>query len=191
MYVLWVKMFYIIEDYDLILQLFSNNKFTLCERSKDMLTPYEVCAGRRNCKSLERLIDLIDGEDNEHIFNNNSAEKDRIFYNNEILKSALILALQNNKAFYPSHIKLLELLLKQIKIKFTVDLSKSFLTAASGSILSEISNCISNSMKQNECDDIKGAQTIQKYVRGWLRRSKYNGIKNAAQKLKDSRLSLN
>ncbi len=62
-------------------------------------------------------------------------------------------------------------------------------SVASGTIINAINgnlnNLNTNFQFSNGHDE--NAKYIQKYVRGWLRRSHYNGIKNAKEKLQSSK----
>ena len=104
----------------------------------------------------------------------------------ETLRNALNLAIENGKLIENKDIKVLELLLKQIKFEYTVDSSILIITLASGSILNDLNN-LNYESKDNKKDKVQQqgyAQLIQKYVRGLINRSKYTGLKNAANKLK-------
>ena len=68
------------------------NKISLCEFSKDNLSAYEICAGKRKLESLKKLIELYDSRDNDEMF---EWEKEKIFHNFDVLKSALNIALDN------------------------------------------------------------------------------------------------
>jgi len=144
-------------DYSNLLDLFSKHKIKLCELSSDKLTPYEIAAGKWNFNTLTKLIELIDDRDNQeiliyskcnkddvemkHMLNlnlENSLEKEKIFYNLDILRSAFNLALDfadknkitinnsntNNKFCLNGELNVIELLLKQIRIQLTVNSSK-------------------------------------------------------------------
>jgi hypothetical protein len=88
--------------------------------SKDNLTSYEICAGKWNITGLKRLVELVDKKDHDEIdtpvlFHNKN------FYNIDILKNALNLALNSTNEI--RDIKVLDILLDQIRIQHTVDTS--------------------------------------------------------------------
>jgi hypothetical protein len=99
-------------DYSNILQLLYDNNFNLFCTTKDNLTTYEICAGKWNANSLNKLIEISDKTHNE----------DMIF-NIEILKSALNIALGNGKNIEKKDVNILDVLLKQIRIQYTTDSS--------------------------------------------------------------------
>lgn len=156
------------------LQLLNRLRINLEYKSKDDLSCYEICAGRRNLESLTQLIEIADTGEMEN-------ENEEKFLNDvDILKSALNISLERNK-IDQYDIKILDLLLKQIKIKYTVD-------ATSGKIFNNIRNKEDETeRKEKDEDDIinsvgirNNIKTIQRSVRGYLKRRKYRSMKKAA-----------
>lgn len=162
------------------------------EKSKDELTTYEICAGQWAYNSLKKLINLIDNKDHEEIFSISILDHNGIFYNIDILKSALNIALETGKYLENKDIKVLDILLKQIRIQFTVDSSIFYnINLVSGSIINAINDNMSSLEMQSFSNGIdSNAKCIQRYIRGWLRRSEYIDIKKAAQTLQKSILKL-
>ena len=156
-------------NYSNSLQLLNRLKINLEYKSKDDLSCYEICAGRRNLESLTQLIEIADTGEMEN-------ENEEKFLNDvDILKSALNISLERNK-IDQYDIKILDLLLKQIKIKYTVD-------ATSGKIFNNLRNKENEKeTKEKDEDDIinNNIKTIQRSVRGYLKRRKYRRMKKAA-----------
>ena len=156
-------------NYSNSLQLLNRLKINLEYKSKDDLSCYEICAGRRNLESLTQLIEIADAGEMEN-------ENEEKFLNDvDILKSALNISLERNK-IDQYDIKILDLLLKQIKIKYTVD-------ATSGKIFNNLRNKENEKeTKEKDEDDIinNNIKTIQRSVRGYLKRRKYRRMKKAA-----------
>ena len=156
-------------NYSNSLQLLNRLKINLEYKSKDDLSCYEICAGRRNLESLTQLIEIADTGEMEN-------ENEEKFHNDvDILKSALNISLERNK-IDQYDIKILDLLLKQIKIKYTVD-------ATSGKIFNNLRNKENEKeTKEKDEDDIinNNIKTIQRSVRGYLKRRKYRRMKKAA-----------
>lgn len=156
-------------NYSNSLQLLNRLKVNLEYKSKDDLSCYEICAGRRNLESLTQLIEIADTGEMEN-------ENEEKFLNDvDILKSALNISLERNK-IDQYDIKILDLLLKQIKIKYTVD-------ATSGKIFNNLRNKENEKeTKEKDEDDIinNNIKTIQRSVRGYLKRRKYRRMKKAA-----------
>jgi hypothetical protein len=104
--------------------LFAKFHLKLFEPGKDGLTPYEICAGMWHYESLLKLIELIDLHDNEEMNSHmDQADCGRIIYDIDTLRSALNIALDRGKSINNKNVDMLELLLKQIRIQFTVDSS--------------------------------------------------------------------
>ena len=140
--------------------LFLLNTFgiSLETKSKDELCAYEICAGKRNFEALSKIIEIIDNED------------DKFLFDIDILKSALSISLEK-QIFDLNDIKVLDLLIKQIKIKYTVEMT-------SGKIFDDINN-------EEEEYEIKkkSVSAIQRTVRRWLKKNQYKRIKKAANTL--------
>jgi hypothetical protein len=100
------------------LQLLAENKLLLCKKSRDDLNAYEIAAGKWNYHSLKVIINSVENED---YLNSDSSSN---LHNMDILKSALNIALDRGKLLINKNSELLDLLLKQIKIQYTVDSSK-------------------------------------------------------------------
>ena len=118
---------------------------------------------------MTQLIEIADTGEMEN-------ENEEKFLNDvDILKSALNISLERNK-IDQYDIKILDLLLKQIKIKYTVD-------ATSGKIFNNLRNKENEKeTKEKDEDDIinNNIKTIQRSVRGYLKRRKYRRMKKAA-----------
>lgn len=166
-------------NYCQTLQLLNKLKINLEYKSKDDLSCYEICAGRRNLESLTTLIDITDSIENEN--------EEKFLYNVDILKSALNISLEG-KNIDRNDLNVLDLLIKQIKIKYTVD-------ATSGKIINDMTNKVNSDISIDEnqeksFDSSKvyinnNIQKLQGSVRGWLRRNKYKSLKKAANRLID------
>ncbi len=89
----------------------------MCKKSRDDLNAYEISAGKWNYQSLKIIINSVENED---YFSSDSSSN---LHNIETLKSALNIALDRGKFLTNKNSELLDLLLKQIKIQFTVDSS--------------------------------------------------------------------
>jgi hypothetical protein len=78
-------------------------------------------------ESLQKLIELIDIHDNEEMNCEGVDQGDpgRVIYNIDTLRSALDIALDRGKTMSNKNVDMLELLLKQIRIQFTVDSSNN------------------------------------------------------------------
>lgn len=107
------------------LKLLNYYKISLETKSTDNLTAYEICAGKRNLACLEILINIIDNYDNNEE-NECFDMKEKCLYDVDVLQSALNLSLEK-KHIDLCDIKVLDLLIKQIKINYTVDSSKIYL----------------------------------------------------------------
>jgi hypothetical protein len=124
-YISSLSMVFLIIDYFKVLELLHMQRISLCEISKDILTPYEICAGKWHLESLKTLIELTDTRDSDEM-DIPMVDHNRSFYNMDILKNALNLALDSkfSKLNEMKDVKVLDLLLEQIRIQFTVDSSK-------------------------------------------------------------------
>ena len=154
-------------NYVKILELLNSYKINIDIKSKDNLTIYEISAGKRNLECLTKIIEFIDNEKEEKLFDD--------FY---ILKSALNIALENKNINYQD-IQILDILIKQIKIKYTVQ-------STTGQIMKD---CKINDGHLNDKNET--IKIIQRSVKRWLRRNKYKRMKKAAnnliKKLRDSK----
>ena len=65
--------------------LLNSNNLNFTEKSKDNLTVYEICAGKRNLDSLLTIIEIMETKDNE---------KEKNWYDIDVYKSALFLFLE-------------------------------------------------------------------------------------------------
>ena len=156
-------------NYENTLNLLNNCKIDVNNKSKDNLTPYEICAGKRNLNCLIRLIDIIDDLDEK--------EDKKNLYDFDVLKSALNISL-DKKTMDLNDIQILDTLIKQIKIKYTVD-------SASGTIINSLQKKEYEEEDDNEIYQRKkeNIRFLQRFVRNWLRRNKYKSLKKAADKL--------
>ena len=98
-------------NYESSLTLLNSYKFDVNNKSKDNLTAYEICAGKRNLNCLIKLIDIIDDLDEK---------EEKNLYDFDVLKSALNISL-DKRTIDLNDIQILDTLIKQIKIKYTVD----------------------------------------------------------------------
>ena len=156
-------------NYENTLNLLNNCKIDVNNKSKDNLTAYEICAGKRNLNCLIKLIDIIDDLDEK--------EDKKNLYDFDVLKSALNISL-NKKTMDLNDIQILDTLIKQIKIKYTVD-------SASGTIINSLQK---KEYEEEDDNDIyqrkkENIRFLQRFVRNWLRRNKYKSLKKAADKL--------
>ena len=159
--------------------LLNNNKLDFTERSKDNLTVYEICAGKRNLDSLLTIIEIMENKDNE---------KEKNWYDLNVYKSALFLFLEKQESDYDD-VQILNSLLKQIKIKYIIDSTSEKLIDNVN-----ISNT-SNNINKGEEMFIDGytkrnIRKIQKAVKSWLKRNKYKSLHKTAntliEKMKES-----
>lgn len=163
-------------NYSNTLQLLNHYKLNIETKTKDDLSCYEICAGKRNLESLTTLIDIADSIKNDT--NNNEIEPKGKFLNDvEILKSALNILLSRKKGDI-NDIKVLDLLINQIKIKYTIDMT-------SMTILNDFqsSNGDCNQLDIDEEEMMyktDNVMKIQRSVRGWLRRNKYKNLTKEA-----------
>ena len=151
--------------------LLNNNKLNFTEKSKDNLTVYEICAGKRNLDSLLTIIDIMENKDNE---------KEKNWYDLDVYKSALFLFLEKQKSDYDD-VQILNALLKQIKIKYIVD-------SASEKIIDNVN--INSTNKIDKPDELfmdsytnRKIRKIQKAVKTWLKRNKYKSLHKSANTL--------
>ena len=156
--------------------MLNHYKLNIETKTKDDLSCYEICAGKRNLESLTTLIDIADSIKNDT--NNNEIEPKGKFLNDvEILKSALNILLSRKKGDI-NDIKVLDLLINQIKIKYTIDMT-------SMTILNDFqsSNGDCNQLDIDEEEMMyktDNVMKIQRSVRGWLRRNKYKNLTKEA-----------
>ena len=156
-------------NYESSLTLLNSYKFDVNNKSKDNLTAYEICAGKRNLNCLIKLIDIIDDLDEK---------EEKNLYDFDVLKSALNISL-DKRTIDLNDIQILDTLIKQIKIKYTVD-------STSGKIINSLQKKEydleedNDSIYQRKKENIR---FLQRFVRNWLRRNKYKSLKKAADKL--------
>ena len=150
--------------------LLNENKLNFTEKSKDNLTVYEICAGKRNLDSLLTIIEIMEKKD---------SEKERNWYDLDVYKSALILFLEKQASDYDD-IQILNALLKQIKIKYMID-------SLSGKIIDYLHVSTSNIINDGEEVFMKfniyknsNATKIQRVVKSWLKRNKYKSLQKYA-----------
>lgn len=150
--------------------LLNENKLNFTEKSKDNLTVYEICAGKRNLDSLLIIIEIMEKKD---------SEKERNWYDLDVYKSALILFLEKQASDYDD-IQILNALLKQIKIKYMID-------SLSGKIIDYLHVSTSNIINEGEEVFMKfniyknsNATKIQRVVKSWLKRNKYKSLQKYA-----------
>ena len=151
--------------------LLNNNKLNFTEKSKDNLTVYEICAGKRNLDSLLAIIDIMENKDNE---------KEKNWYDLDVYKSALFLFLEKQKSDYDD-VQILNALLKQIKIKYIIE-------SASEKIIDNVNSSNINDVNNNEQLFIdaytnRKLRKIQKAVKTWLKRNKYKSLHQSANTL--------
>ena len=146
--------------------LLNNNNLDFTERSKDNLTVYEICAGKRNLDSLLTIIEIMETKDNE---------KEKNWYDMDVYKSALFLFLEKQESDFDD-VQILNALLKQIKIKYIID-------STSGKIIDNVN-------MTNKGDEIfidsytrRNVRKIQKAVKSWLKRNKYKSLQKTADTL--------
>ena len=157
--------------------LLNSNKLNFTEKSKDNLTAYEICAGKRNLDSLLTIIDIMENKDNE---------QEKNWYDLDIYKSALFLFLEKQKSDYDD-VQILNALLKQIKIKYIID-------STSEKIIDNVNINSTNNIKNEELFyDVytnRKLRKIQKAVKSWLKRNKYKSLHKSAntliEKIKES-----
>ena len=150
--------------------LLNENKLNFTEKSKDNLTVYEICAGKRNLDSLLTIIEIMEKKDNE---------KERNWYDLDVYKSALILFLEKQASDYDD-IQILNALLKQIKIKYMIDsLSEKIIDYLHVSTTNIINNGEEVFMKFNIYKN-SNATKIQRVVKSWLKRNKYKSLQKYA-----------
>ena len=157
--------------------ILNNNKLNFTEKSKDNLTAYEICAGKRNLESLITVIDIMESKDNE---------KEKNLYDLDVYKSALFLFLEKQKSDYDD-VQILNALLKQIKIKYIID-------STSEKIIDDANINSSNIINKDEqFFDVytnRKLRKIQKAVKTWLKRNKYKSLHKSAntliEKMKES-----
>ena len=153
--------------------LLNNNNLNFTEKSKDNLTAYEICAGKRNLDSLLTIIEILESKDNE---------KEKNWYDMDVYKSALFLFLEKQESDFED-IQILNALLKQIKIKYTID-------STSGKIIDNVN--ITNKGEEFfiHSYNIRNVRKIQKAVKSWLKRNKYKSLQKTAdtliEKIKES-----
>jgi hypothetical protein len=159
--------------------LLNNNNLDFTEKSKDNLTVYEICAGKRNLDSLLTIIEIMENKENE---------KEKNWYDLNVYKSALFLFLEKQESDYDD-VQILNSLLKQIKIKYIIDSTSEKLIDNVN-----ISNT-SNNINKGEEMFINGytkrnIRKIQKAVKSWLKRNKYKSLHKTAntliEKMKES-----
>ena len=159
--------------------LLNNHKLNFTEKSKDNLTVYEICAGKRNLDSLLTIIDIMENKDNE---------KEKNLYDLDVYKSALFLFLEKQKSDYDD-VQILNTLLKQIKIKYIID-STSEKIIDNVNTSSSISDINKNEELFIDAYDIKKLRKIQKVVKSWLKNNKYKSLHKSAntliEKIKES-----
>ena len=159
------------------LVILNNNKLNFTEKSKDNLTVYEICAGKRNLETLLTIIDIMENKDNE---------KEKNLYDLDVYKSALILFLEKQKSDYDD-VQILNALLKQIKIKYIID-STSEKIIDNANINS--SNIINKDEQFFDVYNNRKLRKIQKAVKTWLKRNKYKSLHKSAntliEKMKES-----
>ena len=102
-----------------------NKKFNLCEISKDGVTPYEICAAKWNIESLKELICAIDKKDSEENEKYSYENRDN-FFNINVLKNGLVLAIEEGNNVDSKDLTMLDLIINQIKIQYVVDSSNFF-----------------------------------------------------------------
>ena len=152
--------------------LLNNNKLNFTEKSKDNLTVYEICAGKRNLDSLITIIDIMENKDNE---------KEKNLYDLDVYKSALFLFLEKQRSDYDD-VQILNTLLKQIQIKYIID-------STSEKIIDNVNTSTStNDIDKNEelfvnAYDMKKLRKIQKVVKSWLKNNKYKRLHKSANTL--------
>ena len=158
--------------------LLNSNKLNFAEKSKDNLTAYEICAGKRNLDSLLTIIDIMENKDNE---------QEKNWYDLDVYKSALFLFLEKQKSDYDD-VQILNALLKQIKIKYIID-------STSEKIIDNVNISSTNNTNKNEelFFDVytnRKLRKIQKAVKSWLKRNKYKSLHKSAntliEKIKES-----
>ena len=158
--------------------ILNNNKLDFTEKSKDNLTAYEICAGKKNLDSLLTIIEIMEKKDNEKVKN---------FYDLNVYKSALFLFLEKQKSDYDD-VQILNSLLKQIKIKYIID-------STSEKIIDNVNINTTNNIKKDEEIFIDGntkrnVRKIQKAVKSWLKGNKYKSLHKTAntliEKIKES-----
>ena len=158
------------------LVLLNNHNINFLEKSKDNLTVYEICAGKRNLDSLLTIIEIMENKDNE---------KEKNWFDMDVYKSALFLFLEKQESDFDD-VQILNALLKQIKIKYIID-------STSGKIIDNVNT--TNIKKKGEEIFIDGytrrnVRKIQKAVKSWLKRNKYKSLQKTAdtliEKIKES-----
>ena len=153
--------------------LLNNNNLDFTEKSKDNLTVYEICAGKRNLDSLLTIIEIMETKDNE---------KEKNWYDMDVYKSALFLFLEKQESDFDD-VQILNALLKQIKIKYIID-------STSGKIIDNVN--MTNKGQEIFIDSYtrRNVRKIQKAVKSWLKRNKYKSLQKNAdsliEKLKES-----
>ena len=153
--------------------LLNNNNLNFTEKSKDNLTVYEICAGKRNLDSLLTIIEIMENKDNE---------KEKNFYDMDVYKSALFLFLEKQESDFDD-VQILNALLKQIKIKYIID-------STSGKIIDNVN--MTNQGEEIFIDIYtrRNIRKIQKAVKSWLKRNKYKSLQKTAdtliEKIKES-----
>ena len=153
--------------------LLNNNNLNFTEKSKDNLTVYEICAGKRNLDSLLTIIEIMETKDNE---------KEKNWYDMDVYKSALFLFLEKQESDFDD-VQILNALLKQIKIKYIID-------STSGKIIDNVN--ITNKGEEIFIDSYtrRNVRKIQKAVKSWLKRNKYKSLQKTAdtliEKIKES-----
>ena len=153
--------------------LLNNNNLNFTEKSKDNLTVYEICAGKRNLDSLLTIIEIMETKDNE---------KEKNWYDIDVYKSALFLFLEKQESDFDD-VQILNALLKQIKIKYIID-------STSGKIIDNVN--ITNKGEEIFIDSYtrRNVRKIQKAVKSWLKRNKYKSLQKTAdtliEKIKES-----
>lgn len=146
--------------------LLNNNNLDFTEKSKDNLTVYEICAGKKNLDSLLTIIEIMETKDNE---------KEKNWYDMDVYKSALFLFLEKQESDFDD-VQILNALLKQIKIKYIID-------STSGKIIDNVN-------MNNKGEEIfinsytrRNVRKIQKAVKSWLKRNKYKSLQKNADSL--------
>ena len=146
--------------------LLNNHNLDFTEKSKDNLTVYEICAGKRNLDSLLTIIEIMETKDND---------KEKNWYDMDVYKSALFLFLEKQESDFDD-VQILNALLKQIKIRYIID-------STSGKIIDNVN--ITNKGEEIFIDSYtrRNVRKIQKAVKSWLKRNKYKSLQKTADTL--------
>ena len=164
-------------NYSHTLELLNYYKLNIETKTKDDLSCYEICAGKRNLESLTALINIANSIEHD-ASSNETVPKGNFLNDVEILTSALNMLLSRKKGDI-NYIKVFDLLINQITIKYTIDMT-------TWTILNDFqsTNGSCNHLDVDEEEEMMcetdNVMKIQDSVRRWLRKNQYKELtKNA------------